>query len=101
MAGKWHLGSSKTGGEGADQWGFTHSYEMLSGGGNHWNNEEFLPNQRDPKTQADLKAGRVPPVSKERYCENSEPVERAAATYSNDSYTSKPISSLRDYSPLP
>ena len=96
MAGKWHLGGSKTGGEGPAQWGFTHSYGMLSGGGNHWNDEEFLPNQRDPKVQADIKAGRVPPVGKEAYYENGKRVERAAGIYSDNLFTSKLINSIED-----
>jgi len=91
MAGKWHLGGSKTGGEGPAQWGFHRSYGMLSGGGNHWNDEEFLPNQRDPKVQAALKAGRIPPVSKETYYENGKPVQRPNGVYSDDLFTAQLI----------
>lgn len=69
---------------------------MLNGGGNHWNDEEFLPNQRDPKVQADLKAGRVRPIGKEGYYKNGKPVERAAGIYSNDLFTSKLISSIEE-----
>ena len=69
---------------------------MLSGGGNHWNDEEFLPNQRDPKVQADIKAGRVPPVGKEAYYENGKRVERAAGIYSDNLFTSKLINSIED-----
>ena len=69
---------------------------MLNGGGNHWNDEEFLPNQRDPKVQADLKAGRVRPIGKEGYYKNGKPVERAAGIYSNNLFTSKLISSIKE-----
>ena len=69
---------------------------MLNGGGNHCNDEEFLPNQRDPKVQADLKAGRVRPIGKEGYYKNGKPVERAAGIYSNDLFTSKLISSIEE-----
>ncbi len=91
MAGKWHLGGSKTGGEGPAQWGFERSYGMLSGGGNHWNDEEFLPNQRDPKVQAALKAGKVPPVGKEPYYENGQRVTRPEGVYSDDLFTNQLI----------
>ena len=94
MAGKWHLGGSKTGGEGPSRWGFDHSYGMLSGGGNHWNDEEFLPNQRDPRVQADLKAGRVPPIGKEPYYEDGKKVQRPLGIYSDDLFTDKIISSI-------
>ena len=69
---------------------------MLNGGGNHWNDEEFLPNQRDPKVQADLKAGRVRHIGKEGYYKNGKPVERAAGIYSNDLFTSKLMSSIEE-----
>lgn len=91
MAGKWHLGGSKTGGEGPAAWGFQRSYGMLSGGGNHWNDEEFLPNQRDPKVQAALQAGRIPTVGKEPYYENGKRVQRPEGVYSDDLFTDQLI----------
>jgi len=69
---------------------------MLNGGGNHCNDEEFLPNQRDPKVHADLKSGRVRPISKERYYKNGKPVEQVAGIYPNDLFNSKLISSIEE-----
>ena len=94
MAGKWHLGGTRHGGQGPHDWGFDRSYCILTGGASHWNSNVFLPDPHDPAIGAAFKEGRNPGIPQEPYYEDGKPVERPLGVYSDDLYTSKMIEYL-------
>ena len=88
QTGKWHLGGQH-GGRGPHEMGFTHSYGILAGGSNHWNNGDMLPNMSHPDSQNAAKAGQIPPMIDMPFFEDGKPVERPLGIYSDDLYTGK------------
>lgn len=88
QTGKWHLGGQH-GGRGPHEMGFTHSYGILAGGSNHWNNGDMLPNMSHPDSQKAAKAGQIPPMIDMPFFEDGKPVERPLGIYSDDLYTGK------------
>lgn len=86
MVGKWHLGGKAAGGQGPKDWSFDRSYNILSGGSNHWNNGISLPNLRDPVHAEKAKKGEV---ATEKYYENGQKVKRPAGIFSDDLWTTK------------
>ncbi len=93
MAGKWHLGGPGHGGWGPWDWGFQHSYGILTGGANHWNQQVFGPSPKNPEHRA-LMAQRIVPT--EPYFENGRPVERPLGIHSDDLFSGKLLADLEE-----
>jgi len=74
MAGKWHLGSDSL--SNPQKWGFDHSYVLLEGAGNHYNNQSALG------------------AGNSHYTEDGIPVLWKEGNYSTDFYTDKIIQYL-------
>ena len=91
--GKWHLGGPGHGGEGPEKWGFDRSYGIYTGGANHWNQNPFHVNLRDPEVVAQLERGEMP---QEPYHENGKPVKRPLGIYSDALWTSKLIEYIEE-----
>ena len=65
MSGKWHLGYQDT--YGPHNRGFTKSFTMLAGGGNHWGYEpDWAAHEPDGKRPKKFIAGQSPRL----YCKN-------------------------------
>jgi arylsulfatase A-like enzyme len=94
--GKWHLGGTAQGGDGPSKWGYTHSYGIYTGGSNHWTDDVMIFDVKDPKTAAELKAGKIPSLAKEKFYLDGKEVERPLGVYSSDLYTSKMIQFLEE-----
>ena len=93
MVGKWHLGGTRHGGEGPQEWGFDRSYGIYTGGANHWNGGVFHVDRADPEQAAALQAGQVP---QEPYFENGERVERPIGVFSDTLWTDRMIGFLEE-----
>lgn len=91
MAGKWHLGGTRHGGDGPHQWGFDRSYSIYTGGSNHWNQGVFHVDMHDPAVVAKVQAGEIPV---EPFYEDGRKVTRPIGIYSDDLYTSKMLEYL-------
>ena len=91
--GKWHLGGPGHGGEGPEKWGFDRSYGIYTGGANHWNQDPFHINTRDPEVMAKIKKGELP---QEPYHEDGTRVKRPIGIYSDDLWTSKMMEYLEE-----
>ncbi|MAI80240.1 MAG: arylsulfatase [Deltaproteobacteria bacterium] len=91
--GKWHLGGPGHGGEGPEQWGFDRSYGIYTGGANHWNQDPFHINTRDPEVMAQIRRGEIP---QEPYHEDGKPAKRPMGIYSDDLWTSKLMEYLEE-----
>ena len=93
MVGKWHLGGTRHGGEGPQDWGFDRSYGIYTGGANHWNGGVFHFDVEDPEQAAALQAGEIP---QEPYFENGERVERPVGVFSDTLWTNKVVGFLEE-----
>ena len=91
--GKWHLGGPGHGGEGPEKWGFDRSYGIYTGGANHWNQDPFHINTRDPEVMAKIRKGEIP---QEPYHEDGKLVKRPIGIYSDDLWTSKMMEYLEE-----
>lgn len=91
--GKWHLGGPGHGGEGPEKWGFDRSYGIYTGGANHWNQDPFHINTRDPEVMAKIRKGEIP---QEPYHEDGTLVKRPIGIYSDDLWTSKMMEYLEE-----
>jgi arylsulfatase len=93
MAGKWHLGGTRHGGEGPHRWGFDRSYAIYTGASNHWNQGVFHVDTHDPEVMAAMERGEVP---QEPFYEDGQEVVRPTGIYSDDLYTSKLLQYLEE-----
>jgi arylsulfatase A-like enzyme len=93
--GKWHLGGEH-GGDGPHLWGFTHSYGIYSGGSNHWNQEDMLPNPIKPEVKSAIAKGEIPPITRTDFQEDGVAVDRPMGIYSDDLYTGKMLQYLEE-----
>jgi arylsulfatase len=93
MAGKWHLGGTRHGGEGPHEWGFDRSYSIYTGGANHWNAGVFHVDQAEPEQAAALAAGRIP---EEPYFEDGARAERPMGVFSDTLWTNRMINYLEE-----
>ena len=81
------------GGHGPEEWGFDRSYGLYTGGANHWNQNPFHVNTRDPQVVEQLKRGEMP---LEPYHENGKLVKRPIGVYSDALWTSKLMEYLEE-----
>lgn len=93
--GKWHLGGEH-GGDGPHLWGFTRTYGIYSGGSNHWNQQDMLPNPIKPEVKAAIAKGEIPPITTTDFQEDGVEVERPKGIYSDDLYTAKMLEYLEE-----
>jgi arylsulfatase len=93
-SGKWHLGSGKGHGKPPQEWGFSQTFGVYSGGSGHWDNADMYPNTKVANKA--LKAGKKPPVTFQQFYENGNKVERVKGLYSDDLYTGKMIEFIEE-----
>ncbi|CAK2039964.1 arylsulfatase [Vibrio crassostreae] len=93
-AGKWHLGSGDGHGNPPQDWGFDQTYGVYSGGSAHWDDTDMYPSVK--VAEQALAEGKQPPVTKQKFFENGQQVERVKGIYSDDLYTGKMIEYIEE-----
>jgi len=88
-SGKWHLGSGNGHGNPPQDWGFTQTYGVYSGGCAHWDNKDMYPSVKVAKKA--IKEGKKPPVTYQQFYENGVKIDRVKGVFSDDLYTAKLI----------
>lgn len=88
-SGKWHLGSGGGHGKPPQDWGFSQTFGVYSGGSAHWDNKDMYPSPS--AAEKAIEAGKKPPLTLQQFYENGNPVERVKGIFSDDLYTGKMI----------
>ena len=86
-SGKWHLGSGNGHGQPPQDWGFTQTFGVYSGGSSHWDNTDMYPSTKVANKA--IAEGKKPPVTYQQFYENGTKIERVKGIYSDDLYTGK------------
>lgn len=87
--GKWHLGSGNGHGNPPQDWGFSQTYGVYSGGCAHWDNTDMYPSVKVAKKA--IKDGKKPPLTYQQFYENGKKVGRQKGVFSDDLFTGKLI----------
>lgn len=93
-SGKWHLGSGDGHGNPPQDWGFTETYGVYSGGSAHWDNTDMYPNTKAANKA--IKEGKKPPVTYQQFYENGQKIDRVRGIFSDDLYTGKMIEYIEE-----